>query len=265
MSKNFLQFLSQTHSPHIHARGKEGTAFLLKKLPCLPSENILEFGFGTGTSLTLLSSKYPFTRFHGVDISPDMHKTASDRVHFCGLSKHISLTLIDQSQKLPFETDSMDRVYIESVLAIQEGKQIEIFLEEIKRVLKPKGQLLFNETIWLNTTPGQEINRINESCKTQFGIIQANGLFPYLDDWKNLLQSLQFKIIDIHPIDEIKASPLPFLFKSTLFSSIGKLKLFINPTLKQQQRAFEADMKAILNSDNPLMKGYFFDLVSEKN
>lgn len=265
MPIDFLGFLSITHAPHIHAKGQKATAQLLNKLPCTPNENVLEIGFGTGTTLSILSSIYSKTRFHGVDISPKMYQKAHERIHFCGLSKHISLSLIDQTQKLPYETDSMDRVYIESVLAIQEGIQLEILLKEIKRVLKPKGQLLLNETIWLNSTSKKDINHINTSCKRQFGIIQANDLYPYLRDWEQLLSSLKFNILSIHPLDEIESFPLPFLLKSTLFSTIGKLRLLTNPSLKRQQRAFEADMKTILNSDTPLMKGYFFDLINEKS
>jgi ubiquinone/menaquinone biosynthesis C-methylase UbiE len=260
MQNEILDYFGKMHAQYIHARGQLATNVLITNLNCRPQEKILEIGFGTGTTLVQLYSNNRQTNFFGLEQSELMYRTAQSRLRFSLIGNAVKLKLIEQKNRIPFETNYFDKIFMESVLAIQEGDDLEIFLSEIQRVLKPNGILLMNETIWLDSTPLDEIHRINELCKNAFGIIQSNSNYPYLKNWKNLLTKLNFECEKIIKLDEVKDNPKtdfrnPYRLLSFLFTGFGKLSYLLNYSLRKERKIYFQKMKEIIPPNQSLMEG----------
>jgi ubiquinone/menaquinone biosynthesis C-methylase UbiE len=225
---NILERFGKANTAFLHARGWISTKFLIQKLDCQANERILEIGFGTGATLVELASRNKRSSFFGIEAHQLMYEKAVDRIRFCGLSKKIECSLNTNISKLPFPDSSFDKVYCESVLAILQGNDLPNTLQEVNRILKPEGILLFNETIWVSNASKEMINEINTLCKLNYGIIQSSSDFPYVQDWKRLLQSSGFEILDVFKVDEIddnlnvRKNWQSIL--SDLFSDLGRLK-----------------------------------------
>lgn len=225
---NILTALSKENAAYIHARGWFATRFLIEKLSCQPKENILEIGFGTAATLVALASRHKDSHFFGVEKSKKMYDKGIQRIAFCGLSGRIKCQYIQQIPALPFSASSMDKIYCESVLAIQEGQDLPEMLKEIWRILRPNGKLIFNETIWLKGTQNHLILQVNEACKSSYGIIQSNSIYPTIESWQSLLNQIGFEVIEKVSVDELSEdSPGAVNWRvalSSLFTLTGKVK-----------------------------------------
>ena len=269
MQNEILNYYSKTHAQYIHAKGAIGTNVLIQLLNCQPNEEILEIGFGTGTTLVQLYSNNKKTKFYGLEQSPLMYKKAKARLNFCLICDSIKLGLMQKKEKIPFSTNSFDKIFLESVLGIQESNELEHLLGEIGRVLKPKGILVMNETIWLNSTKMEEILPINEFCKRSFGIIQSSSDYPYILNWIDLLVRMKFKCESVIKLDDIKNDPkadfrFPYNMLSITFTAIGKVKSKLNPLLKEEARSYYQRMKKINPANKRLMEGVIIKTQSMK-
>lgn len=257
MSLPILDYLGKTHASYVHGRGLISTYKLHNLLGAQQGEKILEIGFGTGATLVLMSSLSK-ADFYGFEISPVMWKKASQRIRFCGLSKKIQLTLLEEKNKFPALDNSFDRIYLESIIAIQEGDDFKNILLEIKRVLKPNGILIFNETIWLETTDLAKARHINERCKESFGIIQANHEFLHPSDWKKFLNEIGFQVeldLPVAEIENIRKKTSLSITLSNLYTFIGKLKATLSPTNRKQWMKYTMQMQEITKEAPRLMEG----------
>lgn len=250
MGKDILNYLQETHKGYIHPNGKAATDIIFKTLEPQKGEHILELGFGTGTSLITLLSRHPSINLYGVDINPAMYEKAEQRLKYCSLDDKIILKLLGKNKTIPFEANYFDKVYVESVLAIQKGDDLQSILEEIHRVLKPNGWLCFNELIWSDKTSQEEIDSINNFAVNNFGIIQANGKYPYLNNWLSLLKSINFEIVDVTelPASNNKNYNLPANYQellSSYFSLKGKIKGKLNSKLRKDGKEGLEKMKTL--------------------
>jgi ubiquinone/menaquinone biosynthesis C-methylase UbiE len=235
---HILEYLGSTHAAFLHARGEVATGLLLSGINCQPGESVLEIGVGTGATLVKLAAGQPEIRIAGTDASRQMLQKATGRLAFCGLGNRIELVLMDHPDLLPFGDKSFDKVYAESVLAIQEGESLPALLLEIRRVLKPGGKLGLNETVWLPDVSGQEIEKVNAICKERFGIIQSNEKYPYPEDWKQLLLASGFKTVVMQDLSSVAPGKrLPSNWKealSLLYTGWGKIR-----TIGRRQRGMD--------------------------
>lgn len=267
MDNNILEYFAETRSGYLHAHGKLSTPSFVKLLDCQMEDKVLEIGFGTGTTLIQMNTEYPNTKFFGIDRSKAMFEAASKRIQFCGQTENIELKLHSE-KTLPFTNHTFDRIYIESVLAIQEGELLSNMLQEIKRILKPNGILLFNETIWLESTNINSINQINDACKRSFGIIQANGKYPYLKNWIALLEEVGFSIESTTKSAELietQSNNSRSLKRSRWYSLKGSLKSKLNPRLRRQWKRFINDMERITDGKEQLMEGIIIQAIRKTN
>ena len=250
-----LDFYSRSHTACLHACGEKATALLIEKVSSNPGEKILEIGFGTGATMVWMARKFPGSRLYGVDISGQMLKTALKRLRFCGVRNRCQLSLLVPGERLPFPQAYFDTIYAESVLGILEGAHFEAMLDEIARVLKPGGQFVFNETIWLDTATPEDIRRINADCKTAFGIIQANEEFPYPADWSAILKEKGFLIAAMIRLDHtaLPANREAGSVLSRIFTFAGKIKavLFYRRFFKKFKKAGEN-----INGERQYMAGF---------
>ncbi len=132
-------------------------------------------------------------------------------------------------------------------------------LQEIKRVLKPGGMIVVNETLWLDTVPLSRIIDFNQRCLTDFGIIQANSMYPYLKSWTALLESMNFEIVFTQDLNTIDANTIKVNYTnwlSQLFTIFGKLKGKFNLETRKNASLFEEKMKGLASADEILMAGY---------
>lgn len=253
MKNDILNYYGNINAENLHSKGKVATNILLKNIDCQPNENILEFGFGTGATLVFLASIYKKTNFYGIESSSLMYKKGNARINFCFL-KNIHLILNPRPLLLPYSDNFFDKVYVESVLAIQEGKNLGLIISEIYRILKPNGTFILNEGIWLDTTSKEKIDEINGFCKLKFGIIQSNGQYPYTSDWKKLIEKKGFVVEFIESIDKIEKNTKtnqPFVTKllSKTFTFYGKLISKVNPVLNRNFSNYKREMDKLSNEE----------------
>jgi len=109
---------------------------VLHKLSQFSFNNILDVGCGTGNLLSLISSKYK-VQLYGIDLSPNMLEIARNK-----LDGNADLRVGD-SENLPFENESFDIVTCTD--SFHHYPHPENVLEEIKRVIKPKGRILISD------------------------------------------------------------------------------------------------------------------------
>ncbi len=260
MSNHILNYFGQINGAFIHARGRAATLKIIELLDCKPGQTILEIGFGTGATLTYLSSVYNNTSFTGYDASPVMFEAAAKRLKFCSADKNVKLKLIQPGQNFPDDSNSFDKIFAESVLAIQEDDNLKNILIDIKRLLKHNGELIFNETIWLDTVTREETEKINLDCKKAFGIIQANAKYTHLSNWTSLLVELGFEIEVIFHANSLKhqrfVSPVNFkVLLSELLTIQGKVKAVLSPKLKNDWKSFTHEMSQIIPPGRHYMEG----------
>ncbi len=266
MSNQILEYFGYSHASHIHARGKLSTHKLIELLEAQENEKILEVGFGTGATIIQMAAQSK-AQFFGYELSALMYQKALKRVQFCKMQEKVNLALLENKNLFPVPDNTFDRVYAESIIAIQEKSDFLDLLLEIKRVLKPNGVFLFNETIWLDTVSRSKAKQINTACKMSFGIIQSNDDYLHIDDWKNLLTEIGFKhasevrVADLVPIKESLSWTS---FYSRMFTLIGKAKATTSVSMRRNWKNFQLKMRSINNSQEKLMEGIIVKAYNNK-
>ena len=256
MKDNFLFYLQEINSDFIHAKGEVGTEALLYRMNIQGTEQLLEIGCGTGGTLVKIKSRYPKVNLTGLDISQKMLDKARQRMYWCGLANKIDLVHYAQKSSLP--TDAFDVVYIESVLAILENDQLNEMLPFIKRVLNQDGLLFINETIWLEQTTFEEINKINKKAKDFFGIIQCRPEFHGIEATKIFFKNRHFDFQASYQLKSQTVLKNRAEYLSTLFTKLGKLKHIISPKLRQSKKHYEVLLKDFFEEEKQYMEGNIF-------
>lgn len=98
--------------------------------------SLLDVGCGTGRTLNLIRSHFPALQTYGVDYS-------ETGTQFSAAQKSYPSIVQGSGDHLPFDSESFDVVICLDVLYIQSIDEAHC-LQEIFRVLKPKGICLFN-------------------------------------------------------------------------------------------------------------------------
>ena len=104
---------------------------------CQGGDSILEVGFGSG--LTFLSLNEMYKKIHGLDLSCDVNEVAQV---FAPLSIYPDLrngNVLD----MPYQDQQFDTVLLISILEHLKPEELDCALQEIKRVLKPGGQIVY--------------------------------------------------------------------------------------------------------------------------
>jgi len=266
MTDHILEYLGNSHASYIHARGKLSTIKIIELLEAQENEKVLEIGFGTGATLVQMATQSK-AQYFGYEMSPLMYQKALKRVQFCKMLKRINLTLLEKKNNFPAPDSTFDRVYAESIIAIQEDSDFRNLLLEIKRVLKPNGVLLFNETIWLESTNKSKAKYINEECKKSFGIIQSNHEYLHIADWKNLLMEIGFRLefeMRVTEISPLKGKIFESTFCSKIFTLIGKTKASTSLSMRRNWKNFQLKMDSIINKHEKLMEGIIIKAYNKK-
>lgn len=113
----------------------------LERLSIVEGETVLEIGFGTGRCLKRIAESIGQTgKVYGIDISSGMMEITKKRLEKAGLAKRAELYCGDAAS-LPFDDNTFDAVFISFTLELFDTPEIPKMLEQIKRVLKPRGRL----------------------------------------------------------------------------------------------------------------------------
>jgi demethylmenaquinone methyltransferase/2-methoxy-6-polyprenyl-1,4-benzoquinol methylase len=105
-------------------------------------ERILEIGFGTGHSLTVLAKAVgPGGRVFGLDLSDEMVRIGKKNLAKAGLSERAQLRCGDAAL-LPYEGGAMDAVFMSFTLELFDTPEIPKVLGECKRVLRTGGRIV---------------------------------------------------------------------------------------------------------------------------
>lgn len=104
----------------------------------IQSQNILDIGAGTGKSTDALMKRFPQARVHALDLSIQMLGHARKR----GWLLRRPRLICGDSQRLPIADASMNLIF--SSLSLQWCNEPDKVFEEIRRVLKQDGVVLFS-------------------------------------------------------------------------------------------------------------------------
>jgi len=104
-----------------------------------PNGVLADVGCGPGYLVVDIAKSFVRLTIIGVDISEEMVQKAIDTVSGLGLGEKVSFRCGD-IQELPFEDKSMD--FVVSTLSLHHWSEPKRAIEEVNRVLKPRGQFL---------------------------------------------------------------------------------------------------------------------------
>ncbi|UCD09796.1 MAG: methyltransferase domain-containing protein [Dehalococcoidales bacterium] len=114
---------------------------VLELLGVKEGETILEIGFGTGHCLKKIAVSVGETgKVYGIDISSGMLEVTRRRLKKARLLDRVELHCGD-ALSLPYDSNSMDGVFMAFTLELFDTPEIPLLLEESKRVLKPGGRI----------------------------------------------------------------------------------------------------------------------------
>ena len=114
----------------------------IKKLRSLNPKSVLDVATGTGDMAILASKLLSAEKIIGIDISEGMLDIGKKKIEKLGLQQRIEL-LKGDSETIIFNNNSFDAVTV--AFGVRNFQDLELGLNEIKRVLKPGGKLIVLE------------------------------------------------------------------------------------------------------------------------
>lgn len=105
------------------------------------TQKILEIGFGTGKSLVkILVNAKGLTEVFGVDLSDKMCVKTNQLLRKNNYNS-ISNIICGDVTKIPWKEHSFDKIFFSFTLELFDIKDIQIILDECKRILKEEGKI----------------------------------------------------------------------------------------------------------------------------
>jgi ubiquinone/menaquinone biosynthesis C-methylase UbiE len=108
---------------------------------CTGGERVLEVGFGTGLAFPNLHDLY--REIHGIDLTADIHAVRS-------VFEPMGIPLFLEKGdvlKMPYADDFFDTVLMVSILEHLKPVELEQAFAEVRRVLKPGGQIIYGTPV----------------------------------------------------------------------------------------------------------------------
>jgi len=204
---------------------------------------ILDIGCGSGRILLPLAIRNPSTKFIGLDVSEEMLNSLNTEL---SENKIGNITTIkhDASERLPFGDNEFDSVLLYHSYHIIKNK--EFLAKEVKRILKPQGNLLIASTshTQLATTLNYKyipemlikefqrtpdiVNVVKTFKKTGFKLnkmkeITIRKSFKDLDEWINFLKQRPISALTF--FDDERLKQLLSKMKKNLESNFGNFAI----------------------------------------
>ena len=162
---------------------------------------ILDIATGTG-DLAILMAQTKAEKIIGLDISAGMLAVGKRKILGKNLSKRIEMVLGD-SENMPFEDHSFDAITV--AFGVRNFENLEKGLDEILRVLKPKGIFVILETSIPEKTPYKQgytfysknilpiIGKLFSKDDAAYGYLsESAAAFPYGEALNNILKKIGF-------------------------------------------------------------------------
>lgn len=173
---SFVELVARLQDPN-EAPG--GNLFLRKALGLIPNHHgsfaVLDIGSNTGFSTMTISEHLLKSKIVGLDILDDMTKAAKANFKGNALSKRLDFKTGD-AQDMPFKNETFDLVVSSGSLAFIDSPEKAV--EEVYRVLKPKGFFLAVEYFYISQPPVVLL----ETIKSHLGVNVEKYTFDY---WVN--------------------------------------------------------------------------------
>ncbi|MCP4884649.1 MAG: bifunctional demethylmenaquinone methyltransferase/2-methoxy-6-polyprenyl-1,4-benzoquinol methylase UbiE [Flavobacteriales bacterium] len=182
---------------HVVALVKEGNA-----------KKVMDIATGTG-DLAILLAKSDIDDVTGLDISPGMLEIGKQKVNAEGLDNKIDM-IIGDSEELPFEDGTFDAITV--AFGVRNFENLELGLQEIRRVLKPKGALIVLETSQPSKFPVKQgfqfyskyiiptIGKLFSKDKSAYDYLpESAAAFPYGEKFNNILLKTGFNTSKVYP------------------------------------------------------------------
>jgi ubiquinone/menaquinone biosynthesis C-methylase UbiE len=167
--------------PGLHLGGPEATDKLLELCQLDSSSHVLDVGCGSGHTACLIAERYG-GRVQGIDLSDVMIRKAQERARSRGVTDQVEFRVADATQ-MPFEKDSFDVVFFESVLTPLPGDKKQA-LSEMVKVVRPGGRVAANESTVDPSAPDELLALLREhpaiyghfTSQTLRDLFQESGL-----------------------------------------------------------------------------------------
>jgi len=140
-AKQFYDRISKVYDCLTGAFERKYAEMAVECLSVEEGETVLEIGFGPGYCLKRLAESVGKTgKVYGVDISSGMLEVTRRRLTKAQLMDRVELYCGD-AVTLPYGENTFDAAFMSFTLELFDTPEIPKVLEQIKRVLKPKGRL----------------------------------------------------------------------------------------------------------------------------
>ena len=171
-------------------------------------ETILDIATGTG-DLAINLAETNASKIIGLDISSGMLEVGKQKIKKKALESKIDMILGD-SENMPFEDNSFDAITV--AFGVRNFETLENGLQEIYRVLKPKGTFVILETSIPTKTPyKQGYNFYSKNILPLIGkmfskdrnaykyLSESASAFPYGEALNNILRKVGFINVEDFP------------------------------------------------------------------
>ena len=251
---DFLRLQARLGQSHLHALGKRASRPLLEELALAGGERLLEIGCGTGGTMVYLAARRR-VRILGIDRMAEMLKMARRRLRLCALSDRCRVARVNAGA-LPLRDRSFDRVYAESVLGFQEESAAMRILDEARRVIRPGGIFVLNETLWLPGVAAELKRQLHDRMIRLAGTPPACRRDWDVEAWRRAAESHGWSVERFERIPE-RAGDRPTVrdWLSELFTACWWLRGRLDRSLREPY----ARLSSLSIEDEfagPLMGGY---------
>lgn len=167
---------------------QEKLDYICRKLRLEPGQQLLDIGCGWG-ALAIWAARHYGVQVHGITLSEQQHRYASERVRREGLAGQVGIELRDY-RDLP-EGARYDRIVSVGMFEHIGVANFPLYFGTVKRVLKPGGLFLnhgiTNDTGWRDTPLTRFMNRY----------VFPDGELARISDVEDAMEQAGFEIIDV--------------------------------------------------------------------
>jgi ubiquinone/menaquinone biosynthesis C-methylase UbiE len=210
----------------LHPGGIISTERLLECMRFTSEMRVLDLGCGPGQTTRMIAGRYG-CEVVGIDLDAAMIEEAKART-IGKYFKHIQFETMDGT-RTRFEDQSFDAVIFQSVACFNDKQAL---FNEIKRLLKPNGQLGFNESTWI-AHPTPSVQRVTRStvCQTF-----EHALTPA--EWQDAIQKAGLKPTNFETHEFTSMTPYQMLREEGPFKMIKIMwRVLRNPELNMRLSA----------------------------
>jgi len=159
-AKRFYDRISRVYDYLTGAFERRYAEMAVERLSVEESETVLEIGFGPGHCLKRIAESVGKTgKVYGVDISSGMLEVTRRRLDKARLMDRVELYCGDAAN-LPYGDNSFDAAFMSFTLELFDTPEIPSLLEEVKRVLKPRGSSQVCTSASLSSPPQRSTSRL---------------------------------------------------------------------------------------------------------